>query len=277
MKNSEAESLCERFEIYTLDDLKAWDRSRFPEEYDRIEQFLKKKRKESLTFDPQKSRFRSDLALQGIPDRFQPSERDVLCLERSQSRPCSRVKYSISSFSSWVHWLYAKRRDPYALQEGIEGELKIQGIPRPVDISGWRIIFSDFGDQRGSKDPIRSKQLSINGHPLFGRPDFILRKIHSKTEFLIIEVKTTSLDWVPVQGWPDVRAQLWAYSTLDIFPDNANITLAARFWNKASPPRIVAQRRWDSKDPVLNDYNQKLFENYRNAVNHRIDLENRLT
>ncbi len=48
-----------------------------------------------------------------------------------------------------------------------------------------------------------------------GRPDLVFK--HKKTgEVLIVEIKVTDAE-IPDGGWPNLRAQLWAYSLADAF------------------------------------------------------------
>ena len=52
--------------------------------------------------------------------------------------------------------------------------------------------------------------LAINGEPTRGRPDVVIR--HRPSNVLtIIERKSTHAE-IPLDGWPDLRAQLWCYA-----------------------------------------------------------------
>jgi hypothetical protein len=48
---------------------------------------------------------------------------------------------------------------------------------------------------------------------MFGKPDLVFREKRSG-RILIVEIKATEAD-IYADGWPNLRAQLWAYSKID--------------------------------------------------------------
>ena len=85
---------------------------------------------------------------------------------------------------------------------------------------------------------------------------------------LIVEIKASNAV-IPRDGWPNLRAQLWAYSRLDEWRDSPGMLLVGEIWNENGSQRRGAFG-WEAKEAELNRDNQELFNEYRKAVEHRM-------
>ena len=110
--------------------------------------------------------------------------------------------------------------------------------------------------------PKQISSLTMNGKPMWGAPDLVLRERKSG-RILIIERKASNKD-VPSDGWPNLRAQLWAYSQIDDWLDAPEKILAAEIWGFG---RIQGVRRrsvilFDVNDQGFNSEASQLFSIY---------------
>ncbi len=103
--------------------------------------------------------------------------------------------------------------------------------------------------------------MTLNGTPLFGKPDLVFKE-RSSGNILILELKYTNAE-IPLDGWPNLRAQLWAYSQIDEWKDAPEIHLAAEIWaGSIHTPTIKASMSWESRDSNLIADNEQLFRLY---------------
>lgn len=144
-----------------------------------------------------------------------------------------RPHNTVSSFSSWIHHLYAR----VTREQLYEGKLGEEAYAMSIDAArrhsvnrwrprAWKEVYCGIGE-KSKEQSFQISSLTLNGQPFFGSPDFVFR--NAKTdEILILEVKTLS-DYrrVDPRGWPDLRAQLWAYSFIDDFQDASKIRTSA--------------------------------------------------
>ncbi len=180
---------------------------------------------------------------------------------------------TVSGFANWVLRLYKPTRARHALEAGIIGEhavldrrekihrAKVE-IPR-WENQGWRLIHDGI---RGSFDKIfQIPSLTIDGIPLRGVPDLVFRERKSD-RILIVELKVTSAD-LPSDGWPNLRAQLWAYGHIQDWTRASEILLAGEVWsNETSPPLRRKTYFWRSSDCRLNEECAELFLAYGGRV-----------
>lgn len=115
---------------------------------------------------------------------------------------------------------------------------------------------------------LRIGALAIRGMPMTGRPDLVLRE-KGTGRILVIELKTSACA-VPSDGWPNMAAQLWAYSKIDLFKKAPAIVLCSEVW---SCDETNPRRRWtvqyDCADPQFQLRNQQLFDVYVGHMGRR--------
>ena len=145
---------------------------------------------------------------------------------------------TVSAFSDWLLRLYNAEKDSTALLSGQVGERAVvdyrrilarqkREIPR-WENAGWRLIHDGI---RGEADEgYEIPTLSLNGVSMRGRPDLVFRERKSG-KVLVVELKVSSAA-LPSDGWPNLRAQLWAYARISRwFNEAKEILLAGEVWN----------------------------------------------
>ena len=86
----------------------------------------------------------------------------------------------------------------------------------------WDVWFTDSRDRPAHT--FLASSLSVDGKPLSCIPDAVLYEKHTNS-FLIIERKTTTTEYVPKAGWPNVEAQLWCYSHINELREATHIQI----------------------------------------------------
>ena len=173
---------------------------------------------------------------------------------------------SVTDFSGWIFKL-DHISGAASMSNGKIGERLVQrekrryGDPYSFD-SDWELIFSDdFSEQQEAQ---KCSLLTINGNPLYGKPDYVLFNKKMETA-LIVEVKTSEA-YLPPDSWPNVRAQLWAYGHLDFVIERAtHIVLIAEVWVCVDEHTVGRRRtyRWDMSDTQFCKDNKELFDCYQ--------------
>jgi hypothetical protein len=125
---------------------------------------------------------------------------------------------------------------------------------------GWSVIYKHFGSHEA--DALRISALKLNnGSCMYGKPDIVLH--HKKTrKFLLVEVKSTRMIYVPSDGWPNLRAQLWAYSKADIFEEASDVILGAEVYFHQKIGSALPEKRRFNNDQAFQDENSRLFARY---------------
>lgn len=166
----------------------------------------------------------------------------------------------VTDFSGWIYSLYKLQKDLSSLARGraVERELVRRFVPAP-DKSGWELLYNGIQQPKPPSKIISS--LLVNGAPLRGMPDFVFREKESG-RIVIVEVKASNRE-VPSDGWPNLRAQLWAYVKIDDWVDAPQVLLVGEVWGFSSD-RIFLQEtiRWDRDDVTFQRQNQELFDLY---------------
>lgn len=180
---------------------------------------------------------------------------------RGKLQPPRALGRTVTDFTGWIYSLYRPPAERALLETGkhVERELARNYVPVPGR-AGWDIICNGM-DQRKS-EPLRASSLTINGMPLLGLPDLVFRE--AKTgRVVIVEIKASNRE-IPVDGWPNLRSQLWAYGKMDVFSSAPSILLVAEIWGFSSAGiylrRVV---RWSASDIGFEKQNSELFELYR--------------
>lgn len=76
----------------------------------------------------------------------------------------------------------------------------------------------------------------------------------------MVEIKISEAP-IPDGGWPNLRAQLWAYSKIDKWAQSSDILLVGEIWGSTEGLRLRRAMRWQPLD--LEEENIQLFELYR--------------
>lgn len=193
--------------------------------------------------------------------------------EASRSSASAPRTHTVSSFADWVLRLYNPAPNPLALAAGIIGERAVvdcreeinknkHEIPR-WEHRGWRLIHDGIRGVFDKGFPIPS--LTVNGILLRGVPDLVFRE-RKTNRILIVELKVSSAD-LPSDGWPNLRAQLWAYARIERWATAPEILLAGEVWSHhSSVPLRRKTYFWRSDDPLLNEECTELFVAYGGTV-----------
>jgi hypothetical protein len=180
---------------------------------------------------------------------------------------------TVSGFADWVLRLYIPEKDPIALQRGIEGERAVvdhQAILRraKLEIPRW-----ELGEWKLEHDGIRGQfegafdisTLRIGGEGLLGVPDLVFRERRTN-RIAIVELKVSPAQ-LPSDGWPNLRAQLWAYSRIDQWINAPEIILAGEVWSPVSSGLVRrATYRWVKGDTALEEECSALFSKYGGTI-----------
>lgn len=111
--------------------------------------------------------------------------------------------------------------------------------------SSWELVYADPHDDSDSRI-FNASCLTVDGKPMRGKPDVVLRDTETGT-IIIIERKVTSWEdkEIPKYAWPNIRAQLWCYSWMDDWVNASDIVLICQFWRRRiEKGRQVAEGAW---------------------------------
>ncbi|MGH8728467.1 MAG: hypothetical protein ACREV9_09975 [Burkholderiales bacterium] len=199
-----------------------------------------------------------------VPYRF--SHTELLRMARSsllkqRKRPAQN---RVTDFTGWIYDLiYGPQRSPELLTEGKRGEQAVARIKRRLPLrshSDWEPIYSDPLD--GKPEALEISLLTINGSPLYGAPDYVFRNKTTGT-IMIVEIKVSDRElWS--DGWPNLRAQLWAYGHIDRFLNSTrDIVLVGEIWGRTQIS-LRQTLRWHLSDAKFCESNEQLFDIYQN-------------
>lgn len=198
--------------------------------------------------------------LKAFPRRLIEPETESLRKMLSRATPSSQRHHTVSAFSNWIfHETVGYRLDATSVteeeqrrrrQEGqfAHRELEIalqwmrQNTAAKFEIRDWKLVHADDHAEGPQKRVFQSSRLQVDGKPLTGTPDVVLQNC-ATDEYLIIERKFTRIppDLVPDSGWPNLRAQLWAYSWMDDWCHARDVCLIGQIW--CLPPRVFPEGR----------------------------------
>jgi hypothetical protein len=184
---------------------------------------------------------------------------------RGRRRKLLHPKPTVSSFADWVYDLAHDDVPPEVREAqrelGAEGEAWIERqrktIPPAQVPFGWTLEFADPLD--GSAPAFTISSLTLKGQPLRGRPDLVFR--NGSGDIAIVERKVTRAREVPLQGWPNLRAQLWCYSLIDRWKDAREVYLFGEIWQwvGGEPQLDDAYPRWRRSNSKLQRECEELF------------------
>lgn len=164
-----------------------------------------------------------------------------------------------TDFSKWVLSLYWDISNRAGLTHGKEVERNVAKLATVSTHTDWELIYRDPLDEKPT--PLIISSLTVNGKPLWGAPDVVYRK-KTTGEVLIVERKATNRP-IPSNGWPNLRAQLWAYAHIDDWRDAPRIVLVGEVWG-FHHSRIGRRKvlRWVHGEKQFARENAELFELY---------------
>jgi hypothetical protein len=160
------------------------------------------------------------------------SASDKYVLRRASSRRLNDS--TVSGFTDEVYRTYQSRRDSEdVLKAGSDAQAAISEHrkihPRKM-LPGWRLIYEDTSSK--ADQVFKISRLRVNGQALTARPDLVFARPDG-SEALIVEVKVFRGFAVPDGGWPNLRAQLWAYSWIDDLQHFSRIRLVGEIWRRS--------------------------------------------
>lgn len=178
--------------------------------------------------------------------------------------PPQRVGNTVTAFSGWIFSLYRPILNKKSLDDGrrIERAIARRFAPVPTK-AGWELVFEDPLTEKPEVKKISA--LQINESPIWGVPDLVFRE-KATGKIVIIERKASNRE-IPSDGWPNLRAQLWAYSQIDEWRNAPAITLVGEIWGFTSDQILLrGTLRWKACDDVLRRQNTELFTLFGGTV-----------
>ena len=218
---------------------------------------------------------------QARPFHIQP---EAFLLAASK-KPPERREATVSAFAHWVHSLYAPDSGAATLREAKLSEVEIFALRSrrarwvmdltelPSD-SGWKLehcgLMTSLNVDRDDTTPAPSyaiTTLSVNGRPLRASPDLVFVNA-AKDESVIVEIKFTNKP-LPSNFWPDIWAQLWAYSKIPHLATSSKISVVGEVWGEHEDSdarmRILKMRKVlqrDPRNPAFERFFSRLFAIY---------------
>lgn len=170
----------------------------------------------------------------------------------------------VTDFTKWVMSLYLGVPNPSSLVRGKHVERSVARLAKPSNNPDWELVYRD--PLECAPTPLKISNLTLNGEPLWGAPDLVYRN-RTTGELVIVERKASDKP-IPVNGWPNLRAQLWAYSHIDNFKSAPTISLIGEVWDMVEG-RLTrrAVLRWAQADKEFDAENMELFSLYGGVRN----------
>ena len=132
--------------------------------------------------------------------------------------------------------------------------------------SNWVPIYIDKHDE--NPDVLISPKLLVDGVPLRGCPDVVFKN-KVTNQVLIVENKVTHvpLKRISEEGYPNVRAQLWAYSWMSQWAglDDCDVLMGATFWTPDLDGHVRTMA-WKRSDCVIKRECEEWFEEYEGEI-----------
>lgn len=198
--------------------------------------------------------FLNDAASMRHPFKWRHAE----VARRARRSPPIDVKPTVTGFTDWIFGLYESKRDARKLEQHrqLEREVIANRIPVP-EHSRWKLDYD--GTSRSKREPLSIPRLLVNGQAIRGKPDLVFRE-KKNDRVVIVEIKISNA-FIPSDGWPNLRAQLWAYSKA--YEGTSEILLVGEIWAKEARLRRRRTLVWNASDNTLDRQCSELFEIYR--------------
>lgn len=180
--------------------------------------------------------------------------------------------YRVTDFTKWLMSLYLKKTpSSHNRKMGKKVERNVARAAKPLILPDWELLFRDPLVKKA--EPLQISSLQIDGRPIWGVPDVVYNNTRTG-EIIIVERKATNAE-IPGNGWPNLRAQLWAYAHADMWIKSIEkITLVGEIWGLGLRLNRRAVLRWNVMDKDFYLDNAELFKLYGGTV--RQDLMQRL-
>lgn len=203
-----------------------------------------------------------------LTDQEPPYREHAWLVNRGSLQPPSSRRATATSFSGWVYGLcHAPRSNrQLALERGKSVERRVheqrtfaRSLRRDYPVSkDLEVIFEDPLDD--SVNPLQASALTVDGRPLQCVPDRVLENKKTK-EVFIFENKSTPYT-VPVNGWPNLKVQLWCYSWIDRWLNAPEVYLVGAIWIPKDGQWVQSSiiPRWSRNDRYFCAECSELFE-----------------
>lgn len=165
---------------------------------------------------------------------------------------------TVSGFTDWVYSLYQPKPDAEMLEYGLKIEshifrkrheaFKSKSI-RTNPSGEWELLHNGLHGcevECNSDSYFTIPELAIQGNPLCASPDLVFK---NKTSGAIVIIEIKSCNYVvPTNLWPNVWAQLWAYSRIPAFVIAPSVTVVGEVWGENFLPysRNISEYEYDS-------------------------------
>jgi hypothetical protein len=133
--------------------------------------------------------------------------------------------------------------------------------------SSWTVLFADSGEDLDQV--FVASKLGVGGANLRCVPDLVMVNNDTDT-VVIVERKTTHVPepFIPVNGWPNVEAQLWCYSHIDDWEDAREVLLVGQLWHRFRGGLQLCHSHptWKRSDTAHDERCRYWFERYGGKV-----------
>lgn len=203
-------------------------------------------------------RWESILSAKAPWDPSGPTSHELL-VNRAKILPPIEAGTSVSHFTDWLYRLYVPEKDYARLAVGrrLEREVALKRIAVPTH-GRWKLIYNDLDEK--DRASLTIPKLRIGGAPLKAKPDIVFKE-RSTGRILIIEIKVTDKR-IWANGWPNLRAQMWAYSKIEQFETAPEILLVTEVWGLRPSLHRRQVLGWKGSDQTLEQQNSELFSIY---------------
>ncbi len=178
-------------------------------------------------------------------------------VRRALIRSPKSIRPTVTAFSDWVFGLYESQYNAQKLQQhqALERAVVAKRIPKP-EHPKWTLEYD--GTSLSDMPALPIAELTVGGKVLYGKPDLVFRE-RKTGRVIVLEIKVSNAA-VPTNGWPNLRAQLWAYSKFDW--NASEVLLAAEVWALSRNTHRRETLVWSSSDVVLERESRELFDIY---------------
>ncbi|TAT70004.1 ribonuclease E inhibitor RraB [Rhizobium ruizarguesonis] len=218
-------------------------------------------------------------AFQLIPSEF---------LQRARELPPKDAQPTASAFAQWVYSLYSNANgsdeDRERGKEAEEDIWKRRSVSasctdnRFLRSSGspWILMHNGLHlPRKQHSDFFEVPHLLVKGEPLRASPDLVYVN-KREAEILIVEIKYSHLP-IPKNLWPNVWAQLWCYSQIDVATAATKVRVVGEVWSemwskgygqgrrRTEGKKLVCLRASVRRDPraqVFHQFFRALFQIY---------------
>lgn len=164
-----------------------------------------------------------------------------MILQIARTNPPQHAGNTVSDFASWIYSFYSPAPSRVQFRVGRQEEQSIfDARPKAwVDrymveppSTKWRLIHNGLHLANGNDraDYFEIPDLRVGATAIYGSPDLIYLHRETKAAF-VVEIKFTRRQ-IPKNLWPNVWAQLWAYSKLPMLKECTSLRLVGEIWGR---------------------------------------------